>query len=117
MNKKNPKNIAGLMISLGEGLLRARIHSGLTQAQLADQAGVSKRTVERLEAGRSVQSSGFFHILAVLNLLSILDPLTAETAPSPMVLLKAKGKNPRRVSTRSKKPKNSAGPWTWGEGT
>ena len=36
---------------LGGRLAKIRLDRNLTQAQLATQAGVSKRTVERLEAG------------------------------------------------------------------
>ena len=42
---------------LGERLGRHRLDHNLTQADLAAAAGVSKRTVERLEAGGSTQLS------------------------------------------------------------
>ena len=40
-----------ILSELGGRLTRVRLEQNLTQAQLAEQAGVSKRTVERLEAG------------------------------------------------------------------
>jgi DNA-binding XRE family transcriptional regulator len=42
-----------LLKELGGRLAAARIVRNLTQAALAEQAGVSKRTVERLESGGS----------------------------------------------------------------
>ena len=44
---------AAVLQELGARLHRRRIDANLTQAQLAEEAGVSKRTVERIEAGRS----------------------------------------------------------------
>jgi len=39
-----------VLAELGGRLARIRLDRNLTQAQLAEQAGVSKRTIERLEA-------------------------------------------------------------------
>jgi len=48
---------------LGGRLAKIRLDRNLTQAQLATQAGVSKRTVERLEAGTvGTQLSGFTRV-------------------------------------------------------
>ncbi len=42
-----------LLVELGAGLERARLERNLTQAQVAEQAGVSKSTVERLTRQRA----------------------------------------------------------------
>jgi len=63
----------------GRGLAQQRKSLGLTQLVLAGKAGVSKRTVERLEAGYSIQLSGFIRILDCLELL----PLFKATLSSP----------------------------------
>ena len=42
---------AAVLTELGGRLTRLRLERNLTQAQLAEQAGVSKRTVQRLESG------------------------------------------------------------------
>ena len=44
-----------ILRELGERLARVRLERNLTQAGLAEQAGVSKRTVERLESGGVTQ--------------------------------------------------------------
>jgi tetratricopeptide (TPR) repeat protein/transcriptional regulator with XRE-family HTH domain len=41
--------------SFGELLLRARVHAGLTQEQLAERAGLSVRTIRNLERGTGVR--------------------------------------------------------------
>lgn len=60
---------------IAEALYRTRLDRGLTQAALAIEAGVSKRTVERIESGQSTQLSSFIRILRALGLLSQLDAL------------------------------------------
>lgn len=40
---------------LGERIARYRFEAGLTQAELAERAGIGKRTVERIEAGLGVE--------------------------------------------------------------
>lgn len=101
---------------LGERLARRRLDARLTQAGLAMQAGVSKRTVERLEAGGSIQLVTLIRILRVLDLLGGLDQWIPEVGPRPMDLLKLRGRVRQRVR-ESRKPVNAPEKWTWGEGT
>jgi transcriptional regulator with XRE-family HTH domain len=98
---------------LGRRLGRRRLNRQLTQAKLAEQAGVSKRTVERIEAGSPAQTLSLIRILRVLDLLKSLDQLIPETGPSPMDLLKLKGKVRKRASS-TRRPGSSATVWTWG---
>ena len=99
---------------LGERLTRIRLGRDLTQAVLAEQAGVSKRTVERLEAGEvATQLSGFLRVCRVLGLLERFDTLVPEPLPSPMAQLKLQGRKRRRASGQkagAPQPKK----WTWG---
>jgi transcriptional regulator with XRE-family HTH domain len=46
-----------ILAELGGRLAQRRLELKLTQADLAEQAGVSKRTVERIEAGATTQMS------------------------------------------------------------
>jgi len=99
---------------LGRRLGQRRIALGLTQAKLALEAGVSKRTIERIEAGAATQTLNLIRILRVLGLLPGLGRLIPETGPSPMDLLKLKGKARKRAaSRRSANP--SGGGWSWGD--
>lgn len=123
MTKMNDYNLLtddGILKAIGRRLARRRIDLQLTQAHLAEQAGVSKRTVERIEAGAPAQSVSLVRILRVLGLLKGLDQLIPETGPSPMELLKLKGKERQRASSKgvSKGAINrSAETWTWGDDT
>jgi len=101
-----------ILAELGTRIARFRLERQLTQAALAEQAGVAKRTVERIEAGASAQVSSLIRVLRVLDLLPALDRLIPETGPRPMDLLKRKGKVRRRASARHRS-ESPAEPWTW----
>lgn len=100
-----------ILSELGVRLAKRRLELQLTQADLAEEAGVSKRTVERLEAGETTQTSTLIRILRVLDLLDRLDALVPEPGPRPMDLLKLKGKERRRASGSRKQ--GDPGGWTW----
>jgi transcriptional regulator with XRE-family HTH domain len=115
-----------VIAEIGARLAQRRIELDLTQAELAKQAGVGKRTVERLEAGGSTQLTNFVRILSKLDLLTEFMGAIPDVQPSPMELLRAKGKKPRkrvRHSTKVEAPKNpvlresgeSPSVWTWAE--
>jgi len=101
-----------VLSELGGRLARCRIECGLSQAKLAEQAGVSKRTVERIEAGATTQTITLIRILRELHLLERMETLVPTTEPSPMELLKLKGKERKRAPRKGAKP--SAKPWQWG---
>ncbi len=98
---------------LGERLARRRIELGLSQAALARQAGVGKRTVERIEAGATTQTVTLIRILRELQLLERMETLAPETGPRPMDLLRLKGRERKRAPRKSGKP--AAKPWHWSD--
>ena len=107
-----------ILVELGERFARSRINSQLTQADVAEQAGISKRTVERIEAGASAQLSSVIRLLRVLDLLPNLERLVPESEVSPMDLLKRKGKQRQRVSSRKAVNQINESPaCTWGDDT
>ncbi len=105
-----------ILAEIGERVARHRLDLQLTQADVAEQAGVAKRTVERIEAGASAQISSIIRILRVLDLLPGLDRMIPEAGPKPMDLLKRKGKVRQRASS-SRRPDRSDKPWTWDDET
>ena len=107
-----------ILTELGERFARCRLDRQLTQADVAEQAGISKRTVERIEAGASAQLSSIIRLLRVLDLLSGLEIMVPGKETSPMDLLKRKGKIRKRASSRQnadqvKEPQS----WTWDDDT
>ena len=100
---------------LGQRLAAIRLERNLTQAALAEQAGVSKRTVERLESGEvAIQLSSFVRVCRVLGVLERFEALVPEEAASPMAQLKMQGRKRQRATGRVVAPKTSK-KWTWGE--
>ncbi len=104
-----------ILTELGGRLAQRRLELQLTQEMLAEQAGVSKRTVERIEAGATTQTTTLIRILRVLALLDWLEILVPEAGPSPMDLVKLKGKVRKRAS--GKRKPTDKGPWRWGDET
>ncbi len=99
---------------LGERLSRYRLSRDLTQADLAREAGVSKRTVARIEAGASTQVTNLIRIIRALGLIENLGAVVPPPLPSPMEQLRNRGKERQRASGRRPAP---AAEWTWGEST
>ncbi|ORJ53671.1 helix-turn-helix domain-containing protein [Geothermobacter hydrogeniphilus] len=110
----NMMNDRAILQEVGRRLNRCRIDQGLTQARLASEAGVAKRTVERIEAGESAQTSNLVRILRVLGLLDAFVAALPESGPRPMELLRLHGKERRRAS--SKRSRDSGDSWQWGDG-
>ena len=105
-----------ILAEFGERIARKRLDLSVTQAELAEQAGVSKRTVERIEAGSSAQMSSLIRVFRVLDLLPALDRVIPDTRPSPMEILKHKGKARQRASSR-KGSERSEKEWSWDDDT
>ncbi|MBC8124460.1 MAG: helix-turn-helix domain-containing protein [Candidatus Kapabacteria bacterium] len=104
---------AGILRELGLRLTGARLRLNLTQAELAEQAGVSKRTIERLESGETaMQLLSLLRVCRVLGLLERLDSLVPEDAPSPMEQLRLQGRT-RQRATGKKTSDPEFGTWTW----
>ena len=103
---------------IGDRLERRRIDAGLTQAELAEEAGISKRTVERIEAGHSTDFVLLIRTLRVLKLFETLDQLVPDLPQSPLMLLKGRGRAPKRVGHSRRLPggtaaPKAAAPWKW----
>lgn len=87
-----------VLMLIGERVERQRIEANLTQAELAREAGLSKRTVERIEAGKGCELVMLIRVLRVLKLSEGLNVLLPDLPPSPIALLRMKGKQRRRVA-------------------
>ena len=99
---------------LGSRIARYRLNRNLTQNALAKEAGVSKRTVHRIEHGHSTQATNLIRILRALRLLENLEALIPEPAISPVQQAKMHGKERKRASSGSNKAEQKI-PWSWGD--
>ncbi|MFZ1573723.1 MAG: helix-turn-helix transcriptional regulator [Chromatiaceae bacterium] len=103
-----------VLAELGARIAGRRVELQLTQAAVAEQAGIAKRTLERMEAGQTSQLSTLVRVLRVLDAASGLDSLIPESGPRPMDLLKQKGKVRQRASGKGT-AKATGKPWQWDE--
>lgn len=104
-----------VLSELGQRLAAVRLQQNLTQAQLAEQAGISKSTLQRLESGEAAtQLSGFVRVCRALGLLEQFETLVPAPAPSPMAQLKLQGRQRQRASG-GKVAQRGRKKWTWGE--
>ena len=102
------------LAELGRRMTEARLAKGWTQAQLAQETGVSKSTIERLEAGGSSQLTNLLRSLRALDRLDGLERLLPEPPPSPIDLLQRRGKLRQRASG-AQDTAPAAAPWRWDE--
>ena len=90
-----------LLAEIGVRLAQRRLALQRTQAELAEQAGIAKRTLERIETGGSAQMSSMIKLWRVLDLLPELDQFIAAGVPSPMELLQD-SRSARKRTTRKR---------------
>lgn len=102
---------SAVLEELGRRVAHRRVEAGFTQEELAREAGVSKRTVERLEAGNSVQLTSFVRLLRTLGVLAGFEALLPPATPGPMDLLRRGGQR-QRVKSGAKPAAKK--PWQWG---
>src|SRR5690625_1838547 len=94
---------------LGQRLAHYRLNRNLTQEQIALEAGVSRRSVSKLENGHVVDTRILIRILRALGLISQLDTLAPEQEASPITLLEARSKERLRASgSRESSPSSAA---------
>ncbi|HEY8012206.1 MAG TPA: helix-turn-helix transcriptional regulator [Rudaea sp.] len=99
---------------LGARIAAVRLTFNLTQAQLAEQAGISKRTVERLESGAvATQLSAFLRVLRVLRLQDRIELLVPESTPGPVAQLQLKGRTRKRASGQTQEQTATTKKWAW----
>ena len=108
---------------LGRRIARYRLNRNLTQSALAEEAGVSQRTLVRIEHGQSTQAANLIRILRALGFLENLEALVPAPAVSPLQQLQLHGKSRKRASSgpgksgsrepQSKEPRSKE-PWSWG---
>ena len=98
---------------LGRRLASARLERNLKQADLATQAGISKRTLERIEAGGPTEVINLIRVCRALGLIERFETLIPEPVPSPVAQLKLRGKERKRAGSSKTIAKAPAGIWKW----
>ena len=101
---------------IGRRLARQRISLDKSQAELASECGLARRTIQYAEAGKPVQSESLVKILRTLSLLESLDTLLPDQSTRPMDLLKFKSRERKRVTKKRAIDGNQGeNAWRWGD--
>lgn len=95
---------------LGQKIKTYRILQDMSQQELEDKSGVSKRSICRLENGESVQVDNLFKILISLGLGDNIEMLVPDQTKRPSYYLENEGSKHQRV--RKKTNKNH---FKWGD--
>jgi transcriptional regulator with XRE-family HTH domain len=108
-----------ILEELGRRLRDARLERNLSQSQIADDAGIGRFTLQRMEAGKSTSLINFVRVLRALDLLEGLDRLLPTAALSPIDEIERRGQRRQRAgSSRAENAEQRRGGWRWGdEGT
>lgn len=101
-----------LLLELGARLAQRRLQRGWSQAELASRAGVSKRSIERLESGTSIAFVTVLRVFRALELMDSLDAVLPAPQPSPMALLELR-RDTRKRAPRARKRERPTTPWNW----
>lgn len=101
-----------ILQEIGERLEQLRLNRNLIRTDLAEQAGISRNTIERIESGDSIQLINIIRLCRALGTLSRFEAVFPIPALSPVAQLKLQGKSRQRAS---KKRSDSNDTWTWGD--
>ncbi|MBI9051527.1 MAG: helix-turn-helix transcriptional regulator [Anaerolineaceae bacterium] len=101
--------------ALSKRIENIRLMRNMTQAQVASSAGISLRTLGRLEKGQDVSLDTFLRVLIALGIQSNLQTLLPDPMVRPIERVQFNGEQRKRA--RPKKSPASESKWTWGDDT
>lgn len=100
---------------LGTRLRAVRLHRNLSQERLAEEAGIGRVTLQRLEEGKvSASMPSLIRVLRALDLSEGLDLLIPPPRPSPVEEAE-RGRRPRRRAGSSRPTERRDEGWRWGD--
>lgn len=83
--------------ALGEYVRSVRLDKNMTQAQLAERAGVHRTTIRDLELGKRSTLLTLIQVLRSLDALHVLKNFKVSSEPSPIELAKLERKQRKRA--------------------
>lgn len=97
---------------LGQKLNSLRLSKNINQSTLAKEAGVSRRTISRMENGEGISLDTLIRVMRALGVVDRLATLLPDPETRPVERIKLGGRERKRARMR-KTP--AAGAWTWGQ--
>jgi len=112
LRNQEVKSPQALVTEIGSKLERLRLARNVTQTELARTAGVSERTLRRLESGNGATLDTLVRVLSALKLEQNLDLLVPDPRIRPIERIRTGGSERQR--SRSVKANQPAKQWQWG---
>ena len=107
-------NSSQIEAALCNRLESIRLSRNITQARLAEEAGVSTRTIGRLEKGQGVSLDTFIRVMTALGIQQNLEALLPDPTVRPIERVGLKSRERQRA--RPAKSGDEAPAWSWGDG-
>jgi len=101
-----------LIREIGQQLEQLRLGMNLSQSTVAIEAGVSRRTITRMEAGETVSLDTFVRVLKVYGVADRLAMIFPEHNVRPIERVKRGGKQRKRASSARESSKQA---WSWSD--
>ena len=97
---------------LGRRLEQLRLSQNRNQTQIAEEAGVSRRTITRMENGEGVSLDTLIRVMRALGVVDRMQILLPDPAVRPIDRVRLSGRT--RKHARPASAENSS-PWQWGD--
>ena len=104
---------------IGQRLKEHRLQRNLNQTDLAERAGLARRTITSVENGHGCTLGTLIRLVRALDLEHLLQELIAPLPPSPLAIRQAQilAESTRKHASRPRQKDSPAAPWTWGDET
>lgn len=114
LNAKSPELVE---IEICKRLERVRLGQNISQQQLAATAGVSRRTISRMENGQGISLNTLIRVMRALDLTHHLESLVPSLDIRPIERVKQKPERKHASSPRRQLPNASPQKptWKWGD--
>ena len=106
-----------ILTEIGKRLKVMRISKTVSQKELAEETGLSIRTISNLESGKDVSLSTLIEVLRGLNQLPSLEMLIPDQSVRPSQLMEygSADFSKKRVSRKAAAKAHSGNGWKWGD--
>lgn len=110
MKIRNTDSNISILKEMGQRIKDIRIGQSMTQKELCEKAGVSFKTIVRIESGEGSNINNLIRIIRVLGFVENFDLLIPEQEQLPEELYPKRNKR-----KRASKPKQETTNWEWGD--
>lgn len=96
--KTDAMSDSAVLVEIGRRLQATRLNANLAQADVARKAGVSRRTLQKMERGQACTLLVLIRVLRAMGVPDVMAGFLPEPGMSPIQLAKLKGRERQRAS-------------------